>query len=258
MCYTFEIKTIQNISENNDVLNFLNNHLNRSLFSYPNINETNIVRGCYITGVLEGIVIISNEKTAMYVLSDDLSIVEYYSILEDAQDYKHIHCYLYNPLDCAFLLYEKNDYSEYKLAVAPSPFVPKYNSKLVISKLEKSKWDQYIHAISLACPEYTVTYDTLKARSNTTTTYIGELDGEIISALTLHGDNSKMYVLSRVLTIPSYQRRGYASQLISNVVHTESLNIRNISLYYNDDNAKSLYHSLGFTQIGDLYNCKKQ
>lgn len=251
MCYTFEIKTLQNISENNDVLNFLDKHLNRSLFAYPNINEANVVRGCYITNKLEGLVIISNEKTAMYVLSDNLSIVEYYSILEDAQDYKHTHCYIYEPMDCTKFLYVLDE--QFELAVCDRNQIPKIDSSLQVSELCEDDWVEYLNAINQASPEYKLTVDYLKRQSSANTIYIGKKDNNIISGLTINGVDSMMNTITSIFTIPEYQKNGYARQLISNIIHNTNRDFNKLSLYYNNPHAKKLYDSLNFKCVGKLY-----
>ncbi len=79
--------------------------------------------------------------------------------------------------------------------------------------------------------------------------YVENENGEMVSIAQTSAENSKSAMIVGVATLPDYRRNGYMSTCLSKLCMDVMSEGKSLCLFYDNPNAGSIYHRLGFKSI---------
>lgn len=80
-------------------------------------------------------------------------------------------------------------------------------------------------------------------------TYFIEDQATMISAASTAAENSRSAMIVGVCTLPSYKRKGYASQCMAKLCHDVLSEGKELCLFYDNPDAGKIYQRIGFEEI---------
>ncbi len=143
------------------------------------------------------------------------------------------------------------------------PFEKKQTKIMVLEQLKQLKWENQLKIRKLTNADLEAYKKLIDAGFNQNnpitdlqfrvgTTFIGELNDEIVSAVSYSNPNV-LSMITGVTTNKKYENNGFASQVISAVVE-ELLNNKIIPLLFTDNpKAEKIYQKLGFNILMEDY-----